>query len=141
MSRKSLKRTFQTGFWVNNHLLHLSCSDMISQRLFVVEKQVLNVRIKAFWYTKVFFNCFKQYLWWYKNHCSLYLYTEIVEFYNIAMILPHHNPFSSSQNWFSLDILKNACFISTSYKTPMYVIVYTKGENFRHLVVCREFQF
>ena len=47
---KSLKRTFQTGFWVQNNRLNLCSRVMNSQRLFCSQKTVWNVRIKAFLY-------------------------------------------------------------------------------------------
>ena len=36
--QKSLKRTFKTGFWVQNHFLNLFSSTMNSQRFFVQPK-------------------------------------------------------------------------------------------------------
>ena len=52
--QKYLKRTFQTGYWLQNHRLNFWFRDVNSQRLFCSKKLVWNVRIKAFWYTKRF---------------------------------------------------------------------------------------
>ena len=81
--QKSLKRTFKTSFWVQNHLLSLCNSAVDSQRLLCSEKLVWNVRIKAFWYRKLY-KCLnkqaetKQNLCWKKNaivkiHSFIYL--------------------------------------------------------------------
>ena len=55
--QKSLKRTFKTGFWVQNHLLNLCSRAVNSQRLLCSQRA--GVRIKAFWYTNSvsFFYC------------------------------------------------------------------------------------
>ena len=50
VQQKPLKWTFKTWFWVQNHLLNLCSCVVNSQRLFVVKKLLLNIRIKAFWY-------------------------------------------------------------------------------------------
>ena len=47
--QKSLKRTFKTGFWVQNHRLNLL---WIHKGYCVVKKLVWNVRIKSIWCTK-----------------------------------------------------------------------------------------
>ena len=52
---KYLKRTFKTGFWVQNYQCNLCSSGVNSQRLLCSQKLVWNVRIKVFWYTKYFF--------------------------------------------------------------------------------------
>ena len=52
--QKSLKRTFKISFWVQNHLWICVRVLWIHKGYCVVKKQVWNVRIKAFWYTKYF---------------------------------------------------------------------------------------
>ena len=51
--QKSLKLTFKTGFWVQNNLLNCVLVLWIHKGYCVVKKLVWNVRIKAFWYTKL----------------------------------------------------------------------------------------
>ena len=50
--QKSLKRTFEPGFWVQNHPLNMYSRAVNSQRLLCSQKLVWNVRIKALCYTK-----------------------------------------------------------------------------------------
>ena len=50
--QKSLKRTFKTSFWVQNHLLNLWSSAMNSQRLLCSKKGCLKMFVlKLFFYT------------------------------------------------------------------------------------------
>ena len=51
--QKFFKRTFKIGFCVQNHLLNLCSLAVNSQRLFCSQKAGMNIRIKAFWYTKI----------------------------------------------------------------------------------------
>ena len=53
--QKSLKQTFQTGFWVKNHHWNICFRVVNSQRLFVYKKLVWNVCMKYFWHTKKVF--------------------------------------------------------------------------------------
>ena len=50
--QKSLKGTFKTGFWVQNHFWICVLLLWIPKGYFVFKKLVWNVRIEAFWYTK-----------------------------------------------------------------------------------------
>ena len=68
----SVKRTFKTCFWVQNHLLNFCSSPVNSQRLLQSQKQVWNVFIKDFWYTNTFFSLYSSILYLEKNipfHC------------------------------------------------------------------------
>ena len=111
--QKSIKRTFKSSFWVQNHLLYLCFCVVIlwiHKSYCVIKKLVWNVRIKAFWYTiyyyyycwnilnanvnifgdKYYMNilniCKYKYLYWTKHKIYLSIYLFIYLYIHLSIL-------------------------------------------------------